>query len=105
MFKMQLIFASLFTLCLLSAPSEGQLGSNSGGGGQAQCPWGRDGRYLELQASCLCSVNPDQALSVQCQFVNFTGKDKIRSKRPAYGVGDMMMSRSTDGVASSSSSS
>lgn len=37
-----------------------------------QCPWGRDPRFLELQASCVCSANQEQALSVQCQFVDFT---------------------------------
>ena len=39
----------------------------------AQCPWGRDPLAVSLQATCLCSVNPESggALSVQCQATNF----------------------------------
>ena len=36
------------------------------------CPWSRDPRFLGLQASCICSLNKAEALSVQCQFANFT---------------------------------
>ena len=39
----------------------------------AQCPWGRDPLAVSLQATCICSVNPESggALSVQCQATNF----------------------------------
>ena len=39
----------------------------------AQCPWGRDPLAVSLQATCLCSTNPESggALSVQCQATNF----------------------------------
>ena len=36
-----------------------------------QCPWGRDPALVELQASCLCAVNTQQQLSIQCSLVNF----------------------------------
>ncbi|XP_059088555.1 uncharacterized protein LOC131884712 [Tigriopus californicus] len=39
---------------------------------KAQCPWGQDQRFLPLQSACICNLNPEQALSVQCQLVNFT---------------------------------
>lgn len=39
----------------------------------ATCPWGRDPLAVTLQATCICSVNPETggALSVQCQATNF----------------------------------
>ena len=39
----------------------------------AQCPWGRDPLAVSLQATCICSTNPENggALSVQCQATNF----------------------------------
>ena len=39
----------------------------------AQCPWGRDPLAVSLQATCICSSNPESggALSVQCQATNF----------------------------------
>ena len=37
----------------------------------AQCPWGRDPALVELQTSCLCAVNTQQQLSIQCSLVNF----------------------------------
>ena len=39
----------------------------------ASCPWGRDPLAVTLQATCICSVNPETggALSVQCQATNF----------------------------------
>ena len=38
----------------------------------AQCPWGRDPQLVELQSSCLCAINLNQQLSIQCNLVNFT---------------------------------
>ena len=37
----------------------------------AQCPWGRDPALVELQSSCLCALNTQQQLSIQCSLVNF----------------------------------
>jgi len=37
----------------------------------AQCPWGRDPGLVELQSTCLCAVNTQQQLSIQCNLVNF----------------------------------
>ena len=39
---------------------------------EGQCPWSRDPRFQDLQSTCICNVNPASALSIQCQFVNFT---------------------------------
>ena len=43
---------------------------------RGQCPWSRDSQLVELQSSCVCNTNSGQdslinALSVQCQSVNF----------------------------------
>ena len=37
----------------------------------AACPWGRDPALASLQASCLCALNTQQQLSLQCNLVNF----------------------------------
>ena len=37
----------------------------------AVCPWGRDPALASLQASCLCALNTQQQLSLQCNLVNF----------------------------------
>ena len=37
-----------------------------------QCPWSQDSAASDLQSACLCNLNPKtQALSVQCQSVDF----------------------------------
>lgn len=39
-------------------------------GGRAQCPWPRD--MTDLHGSCVCARSEQGALSVQCQFVDFS---------------------------------
>ena len=48
------------------------LSSGSISGISGQCPWSQDSAASDLQSACLCNLNSKtQALSVQCQSVDF----------------------------------
>jgi hypothetical protein len=56
----------------------------------AQCPWGRDPLAVSLQATCICSTNPESggALSVQCQATNF---EILMQALQTYTTGDTVI--------------